>query len=752
MAGGRDDRDRRDGTAGSGRGRAGAGGAGATDAGKSGRSGLSEARRYTPRGRTVRESSRDPFRPALEVIDGGRRAGGRATAPTKAAPPKAAPEPPENPPPKALKSVPEPAERRAPVRKAPVRKAPVKKVPVKKAARKAPHRTLLARAAHGRTGKPRALKRYLDSAQAPPRIAEPRRRLRLATVIMVAMFLVVAGRLVQLQLVDASAYAAEGLKNRLTTDYLPAPRGAILDADGNILVHSVEARYVSADPTLVADPDKTADALFAVLGEYGVLRSDLVRKLSPHKTADGKTKVRFEYLARGINISDGDKISALHLNGVDVNRDERRDVPGNDLASNILGFIGKGDNHKGLTGVEAAYDSVLRGVDGKRTYEIGGGDLGKEIPGGVDLETPAHPGSSVELTINRDLQYEVQSDLAKRMSALKATFGSAVVMDVKTGEVVAQASYPAYDAADPFSYDASSWKDQSTQTVFDPGSIHKALMVAGALQEGLIKPDSTVVVGPSINKGGVNYHDSHMQMKDTPMTLPGILALSSNVGTIKIADLLGKDKVVEYQKKFGLGQPTGEGLGGEAPGDVLPANKWTGTDPGSVPIGNGVATTGIQMAAAYAAIANNGVWVQPHLVKATIAPNGKVTAAPAPKTHRVIDANVASELRTMLEGVTTLDEATGKQAAVQGYRIAGKTGTSELVEDGKYTSGTVTSFIGMAPADAPRFVVAVNAHVPADSSGGAVAAPAFHDMMTYTLVRYGVLPTGTPPPKLTIYP
>ncbi len=254
---------------------------------------------------------------------------------------------------------------------------------------------------HGRKNRQRATrgtaKRYPSTPRPPrpPQIAEPRRRLRLATVITVALFLVIAGRLVMLQLVDARAYAAEGLKARLHTVELPAPRGAILDRGGNILVHSVEARYVSADPTKVDDPEATADKLFSILGNYGVLRSDLVRKLSPHKTSNGKTAVQFEYLARGIDIADGDRVNAMRLPGVYVNRDERREVPAHDLAANVVGFIGRDDNHTGLTGIEAAYDSTLRGADGKRTYEIGDGNLAKEIPGGVDLETPARPGSSV---------------------------------------------------------------------------------------------------------------------------------------------------------------------------------------------------------------------------------------------------------------------------------------------------------------------------------------------------------------------
>lgn len=367
--------------------------------------------------------------------------------------------------------------------------------------------------------------------------------------------------------------------------------------------------------------------------------------------------------------------------------------------------------------------------------------------------TNARSGSSVELTINDDEQYHVQSVLSTQLAKLKADFGTAVVLDVRTGAVVAQASYPSYDASNPPN-DPSLWTDAASQTVFYPGSIHKAIVMGAALQEGVITPSSTMEVDPAIYKGGYRFEDSEPQKAGTVLTIPGILALSSDVGTIKVADLLGKDKLVQYQKAFGLGTSTGEGLPNEASGALLPAAQWSGSAAGSVPIGYTITTTEVQMAAAYAAIANDGVYVQPHLVKAIVGPDGTTTPAAAPETHRVLSAQVAQELRTMLEGVVTLDHATGTQAAIPGYRIAGKTGTSELVKNGSYTTGETTSFIGMAPADAPRYVIAVTAHVPPGASaqaGGTVAAPLFRDMMAFTLSEFGVLPTGTTPPKLDIY-
>ncbi|GAA3451161.1 peptidoglycan D,D-transpeptidase FtsI family protein [Dactylosporangium matsuzakiense] len=716
---------------------------------------MSEAKRYTPRGRSVRDASAeprrgDPFRPALEVLQGGRseqplRAGGRRSSrPAVADEPVIDLDEPDEPPaPPRRTAPPKRAQNTQKREKPPVRRVPADRrgQPVRKAqAKRAPVRKKQSRVAVPRLGRRTRL----------PKLAEPRRRLRLATVLCLAMFAAIGVRLVQLQLTDASAYAAEGLKDRLVHAVLPASRGAILDRNGKILVHSVETRYVAVDPTVVKDPEALADKLFAILDKYGVLRSDLVRKMTPHKAADGKTNVQFEYLVHQIDVADGDRIRALHVGALKVDRDERREIPGYDLASNIIGYTSRPDL-VGQMGIEKQYDSVLKGVDGLHTYEHGEGQLDVPQPYGYEELKPARPGSSVELTIDQDLQYSVQKALADRMEPLKADFASAIVLDAKTMEVMAMASYPSFAATGPGSTDLSLVKDQCTATVFDPGSIHKAIVMGAALQEGVITPSSTITVNSTVKKGDTTYTDHPPQKNGTQMTIPGILALSSNVGTIAVADRLGKDKLYEYQQKFGLGQRTGVGLPNESPGQLLPPNQWSGSSPGSIPIGNGVATTAMQMAAVYGAIANDGLYVQPTVVKKVIAPDGTVTKPAAQQTRRVLDPQVAQELRVMLEGVTTLDDATGKQAAIPGYRIAGKTGTSKLPQSGGYASGDVVSFIGMAPAEAPRYVIAVNAHVPG-GAGGSVAAPAFKEMMALTLSTFGVTPTGTEPPKLTIYP
>jgi len=350
------------------------------------------------------------------------------------------------------------------------------------------------------------------------------------------------------------------------------------------------------------------------------------------------------------------------------------------------------------------------------------------------------------------VQFEVQRILKAQMDKVHATIGGAVVLDVKTGEVLAQASYPSYDAANPQDYPPSSRDDVPSSIIADPGSIHKAITIGAALQEGVITPDSYQVVGPALERGGYFFKDSHVQPKGTKMTIPGILAFSSNVGTILIADKLGKDRLYAYQQKFGLGRATDEGTLGESPGRLLAPSQWSPSASGSVPIGMSVDATLIQMAAAYATIANDGTYIQPHLVKEMISgQDGRVSAAPRPETHPVLSPAVASELRTMMEAVVDNTGATGTQASVPGYRVAGKTGTGKRLIDGKYTSYNYGSFIGMAPAENPRFVIAVSADVP-HGTGGDVAAPAFSKMMSYALWHYQVPPSTTKPPKFKIHP
>jgi cell division protein FtsI (penicillin-binding protein 3) len=325
------------------------------------------------------------------------------------------------------------------------------------------------------------------------------------------------------------------------------------------------------------------------------------------------------------------------------------------------------------------------------------------------------------------------------------------VLDVRTGAVLAQASYPTYNAAKPFDAKPAERDDVATSVVADPGSTHKAFTIGAALQEGLITPQSSITVGPALIRGGYRFQDTHPQPKGTKLTIPGVLAYSSNVGTIRIGDMLGPQKLYEYQEKFGLGRATGEGMPGEATGRLLAPDEWSGSASGSVPIGMSVDATLLQMVAGYSAIANDGTYIQPHLIQSTIAADGKVTAAPAPESHEVLTPRIAQQLRTMMEAVVDVKGATGTQARVPGYLVSGKTGTGKRLIDGQYTRYNAGSFIGMAPADNPRFVIGVFADVP-NGSGGDVAAPAFSKMMSFALAHYRVPPTGAKEPTFKIHP
>ncbi|MGA8114468.1 MAG: penicillin-binding protein 2, partial [Actinocatenispora sp.] len=572
------------------------------------------------------------------------------------------------------------------------------------------------------------------------RLGSPGRRLRLGTAVVLVLFTVIAGRLVQLQLTDAHSYAAKALEQRLTTVPLPAPRGAILDRNGAVLAHTVEARYVFADPSLISHPDRVAGLLSPVLG---LPRSQLARAMHKKKLHNGGS-LQFVYLARGVDIPVGDRIEQLNIRGIGVRRDERRDVPGHDLAANIIGFTGY--DMSGLTGMENKYDDLLRGTDGERVFETGRD--GQEIPDGYHHETKPRPGGSVRLTLDRDIQYEAQRALYDKLHNTHSDMGAAVVLDVRTGQVLAQASYPTYDAANPGTSTQPRRTDYASQAVVEPGSVHKVLTLGAGLQEGVIKPDSAIPIHATVTKGDTTYQDTHWH-GNVRITLPGIFAYSSNVGTIAVADRLGGAKLYSYQKKFGLGTPTGEGMPGEAAGIVRPTKSWYGADYGSIPIGLGVAASPIQLAAAYGAIANDGEYVAPHLIDRTVSQRGTRTG-PDVERHRVLSPSVALAERKAMVAVTTVDGATGLSGAVDGYQIAAKTGTGQRYVDGKLQQGNIESFIGMAPAEHPRYVVAVFAHT-AGYGEGANMGPVFHQLMSFTLGHQKVPPSDDKAPKFTVY-
>jgi cell division protein FtsI (penicillin-binding protein 3) len=727
-----------------------------------GRSRISDARGYTPRGRTVRETgagSRDSFRPALELV----REPGAGTRRGQAGRPSRSSD--QHDEPARSKGAPAPASTTrsfrsaaAPTRRRSARRDPDETPRSGRSARRdrdeSPRsgRTGSRGTGAGKGGRTRAGGRPAASPalrqvvrRQPARLAEPARRLRLGAVFVMVLFTLLAGRLVMLQMTDAGNIARTGLEDRLASQPIFAPRGAIYDQGRNVLAQSVEARLVFADPSMIED-SKIEQTVVALRDLLGVPASELRPKLL-RKTREDGSKDEFEYLKRGISLADADRVTALNIKGIGVARDEIRVQPGVDLAANLIGYTG-GDG-RGKQGLEGSEDELLYGADGKRVYEVGNGDLSTQIPGGYEEVTPAHPGTSLELTIDRDVQYTAQQMLLEQMTKVNAVWACAIVMDVKTGDIRAQASYPTYSAANPAGSTPAQQTDNCTQTVADPGSVHKVVTLGALLETGTITPDTTVTVCPSVRKGDQTYSDTHPFSCGTKLTLPGLLAFSSNVGTINLAAKLGDKEaatIYDFQRRYGLGQRTNEGLPNEAAGALQKPDQWRGSSFGSVPIGDGIAVTPLQMTAVYNTIANNGTYVTPRLIQATIGPDGKEKACPAAATHPVLSPANAQALRQDLEAVVTVPGATGRSAAIPGYRVAGKTGTGQFVgPDGHYLPGEVASFIGMVPADNPRYVVSVFAFTPG-GNGGQVAGPGFKSLMSYVLGHYQTPPTGTNPP------
>ncbi|MCH7230089.1 penicillin-binding protein 2 [Glycomyces sp. L485] len=698
-------------------------------------SSMSRARRYTPRGRTVREAASDAGEDNRAREHGARDREAARRARSREAQQRETED-------LAARRRREAAARSRQRRQ----REPAPEAP--RARQEAPAR----RPAPRRPGTPSPRRPSREAApkvrqiRELPRVGSPARRLRFASALVLILLLVSGGRLVQLQVTDSAAYAADALNQRLVTEPIPAERGSILDRNGNALAYSVEANYIAVDPTRVeADPAELAADLGPLLGRRA---SELEPLIATRETPQGEP-VQFAYLQRGVDLATGDEIAEIDDPGIIIGDDERRIVPGHDLAANVIGFTG-GDSGEGLAGLESSYDDWLRGTDGEVAYERGGS--GQPIPGAFYREEPASPGKDVQLTLDADLQFQVQKILEETVDDNDAEFGSAMVMEVGSGEMLAMASTPTYDAADPFEVDDEEvYRDYATQETFDPGSIHKAIIFAAALEEGCIEADGTMPMGQTINKGGQIYEDTYPH-GDASLSLAGMIAQSSNVGTILLADCLGEDKVYEYQQAFGLGRPTGVGVTGEASGLLVDPELWSGTSFGSIPIGHEITATLIQMAAVYGAIANDGEYVQPTLIDDLIDAEGDVVEDDGePETHRVVSEKTAADLHYLLQAPIADGTGTGQNAHLENYRLAGKTGTGKLVKDGEYAPGSVASFVGFAPAEDPQYVVAVTVYVPNGGGGGGTTGDAFRQINEFALGYFGVRPSQGPDPEFDVW-
>jgi cell division protein FtsI (penicillin-binding protein 3) len=543
------------------------------------------------------------------------------------------------------------------------------------------------------------------------------------------------GRLVQLQAIDAPAYAAAASAQRARTIVLPAERGLITDASGHALAMTVDGRAVYADPKNIVDADAEAKALAPILN-LGV--ASLAGKL--------QRKGRFVYLARGLTPEVGDQVAALKLPGIGTMQEPRRIYPNAAIASNVIGFVGI--DGRGLAGLEWVNDKTLAGRSGKQTEQIGRD--GRIIPSAQRTVQAAVPGRDIVLTLDRDIQWEAQRAIAQQVKRTGAESGSVIVMDPRTGHVLALAVAPTFDSSQPGAADASDRGNRAVSDVYEPGSTNKVITFAAGLQTKSITPTTHVTVPPTLRLASHTFHDAEKHGTER-LTAAGVLAKSSNIGTILVSQRVGAQRLYNSLRAFGLGDKTGIGLPGESSGILPPVDEWNGTQRYTIPFGQGVSITALQMASVYATVANDGVRVPPRIMLGTRDGAGDLQPAASPAPRRVLSVAVAHQLRSMLEAATT-DEGTAPKARIPGYRIAGKTGTSQRVDPrcGCYR-GYTASFVGFAPADNPQLLVQVVLQAPRRGHfGGQIAAPVFHDVMSFALQAKHVPPTGTRPPTVKL--
>jgi cell division protein FtsI (penicillin-binding protein 3) len=538
------------------------------------------------------------------------------------------------------------------------------------------------------------------------------------------LFAVVVGRLVMIQGVSPGTYVAVGESQRLRDVVLPAGRGAMFDRNGRDLALTIPQKTVWANPHLVTDPLAAAKALSPVLHvDEAVLGDRLSRDAG------------FVYLARKVDDTVVDQVKKLHLSGVFFLDEPKRFNPAGDLAAPLLGVVGT--DNEGLSGLELQFEKKLKGTPGELRVERD--PYGNEIASGDRSFTPAQPGDDLVLTIDRSLQYETEKALSEEIVKSSSKGGTAVVMDPRTGEILAMANLT-YDGADPGRPPYPSINNTAVTNVYEPGSVNKVITIAAALEEGLVEPDTTLSVPDHMRVADHVFsdHDPHPLKQ---WTVTDIMATSSNIGTIMIGKQLGKTRLDTYLRKFGLGSKTGLGFPGEPRGLLLDPKKWSGTSIGTVPIGQGLAVTALQMLDAYNTVANGGVLVTPKLVKATVDGDGKQVATPASPRRRVVSEKTAAQVTNMLTEV--VKQGTGTEAAIDGYTVAGKTGTARKPYKGGYKQGAyLATFAGFVPAENPRLSAIVVLDEPAQMYGGLVSAPVFAKVAQYGLRLFRI-----PPPR-----
>jgi cell division protein FtsI (penicillin-binding protein 3) len=590
-------------------------------------------------------------------------------------------------------------------------------------------------------------------------------RHRAGNAVVFAVLLVAVGQLFTVQVSRATGLRAEAASQLKVTDVEKAVRGAIVDRNNDKLAFTIEARALTFQPVKIQkqlaeakaktpaapDPDRRLHDIAAEVALRLNNKPDATTVLKKLSSNDS-----FVYLARAVDPAVADAI-ITKFPEVGSERQDLRQYPGGSLAANIVGGI-DWDGH-GLLGLEESLDASLAGTDGSVTYDRGSD--GVVIPGSYRNRHDAVDGSTVMLTLDDDIQFYVQQQVQQAKDLSGAKNVSAVVLDAKTGEVLAMSNDNTFDPSQDIGRQGDrELGNPAVSSPYEPGSVNKIVTAASLIEFGLSTPDEVLQVPGEIDMGGVTIHDAweHGVM---PYTTTGVFGKSSNVGTLMLAQRIGQDRYADMLGKFGLGQRSGVELPGESAGLVPPIDQWSGSTFANLPIGQGLSMTLLQMTGMYQTIANDGVRMPPRIIKSTIAPDGTRTDEPRPDGVRVVSPQTAQTVRQMLRATVQRDpkgeqQGTGPQAAVDGYQISGKTGTAQQINPGcgcYYDNVYWITFAGMAPTDDPRYVVGVMADNPqhtADGQHGTTMAPLFHNITAWLLQRENVPLSPDPGPPLTL--
>ena len=547
-------------------------------------------------------------------------------------------------------------------------------------------------------------------------------------------------RLFDVQAVNAGDYKSLTENELYRVSNLLAPRGEITDIKGIPFARSVSAINVVVDQQMIVNPEKTAEIAAPILK---MSTKDVLSRIVGDKrwylVARNATPAQWNALKDAFanyndNLSKADY--GKRIVGFFPERNYTREYPAGSIVASLIGFVNQAGD--GAAGIESGMNSILKGQDGRYVYANG---IYAEIPGSQQEMVQPKPGNSIRLTIDRDIQFIAENAIAKAVRNSNAASGTVIVMDPKTGAILAHATAPTFDPNKPVKL--SDVHNASVQDVYEPGSTGKVMTLAAAIEEKLVTPTTVFSVPYKLKTKYKTFkdHDYHPVQQ---LTTAGILAVSSNTGTIKIGDKLSDQKLYDYLRAFGVGSSTNSGLPGESAGLINQPKDWSGTSKPTMSFGQGYSVTAMQATSIFATIANDGVRVEPTVIAGTSDAQGHYTPAKTRNSSRVISAETAQKMREMMESVVSAS-GTAPGAAIPGYRIAGKTGTAERVDPrtGRY-SGYTASFIGMAPADKPKYVINVTIQAPQGMHwGGVLGGPVFKEVMSYVLEAKHIPPTNS---------